>query len=456
MSDEHDSWFRNAFGLDLGEAATKIKDEASAMAEDAKTKAGQVVQGIKETVEGGIDGVVSGIAGAAAKAAGAVGSAATGVAKKAAEVAAGVGGSGAGSFPLRGSVGRGGQNAPEDVRAVQGALGITADGACGSQTMGAIEAFQRSMGFAKPDGRVDAGGATERALRGGAAPSAPAAAPAPAAAANSGPLDRLESGAAGAFGGVVEAGGEVIERAGELLDEVPGAKELRDRVAETVDEGAELAEGVAKQVIEGTRKALSNPKVLLDQFPADGGPPDAGPSDGGADGGTPDGGTRPDPIFEDIDKPFNVRADDPVEFVNKGNAYLGKGIAGHMKTDTLTIANADTDGKGHVTRANLQVRTTTERPQWIAGRPIGDEKVVIEQAQELIRQHEERHREIMKSAMTKAVAEMRGKTTAEADKILAKALSRVDADQDALDTREGRIEIIQSGGRMTGARLVPR
>jgi len=40
--------------------------------------------------------------------------------------------------------------------------------------------------------------------------------------------------------------------------------------------------------------------------------------------------------------------------------------------------------------------------------------------------------------------------------ILAKALSRVDADQDALDTREGRIEIIQSGGRMTGARLVPR
>ena len=64
-----------------------------------------------------------------------------------------------------------------------------------------------------------------------------------------------------------------------------------------------------------------------------------------------------------------------MEFVNKGNAYLGQGIAGHMKTDPLTIANADTDGKGRVTRANLRVRTTTERPRWIAGRPIGDEKL---------------------------------------------------------------------------------
>ena len=58
--------------------------------------------------------------------------------------------------------------------------------------------------------------------------------------------------------------------------------------------------------------------------------------------------------------------------------------------------------------------------------------------------------------MRNAVSEMRGKSAAEADKILTKWLSRVDTDQNALDTREGRIEIIQSAGRMTGARLVPR
>jgi hypothetical protein len=58
--------------------------------------------------------------------------------------------------------------------------------------------------------------------------------------------------------------------------------------------------------------------------------------------------------------------------------------------------------------------------------------------------------------MTSAVAEMRGKPTAEADKILTKWMDRVDANQNALDAREGRIEVIQSGGRMTGAKLVPR
>ncbi|MEO8310266.1 MAG: hypothetical protein ABI520_03755 [Caldimonas sp.] len=454
MSDEQDSWFKSAFGLDLGKAAAAVKDEASAMVDDAKTKVGQIVQGAKEAVEGGIDGVASGIAGAAAKAAGAVGGAAAGVAKKAAEAVGAVGGSGTGSFPLHGSVGRGGQNASADVRAVQGALGIAADGACGAQTIGAIEAFQRKMGVAKPDGRVDAGGATERALRGGATPPAPSTAPAPAAAEPASPLDRLTKGAAGVVDRVTKAGGEAVERAGELVEEVvPGSKGLAGKVAETIGEGVGAAKGLANQVVEGTKKALSDPKALVEQSAADGGPPpDAGPADGGA----PDAGTQPDPIFEDFDKPFNVRADDPVEFVNKGNEYLGQGIAGHMTTDTLTIAHADTDGKGRVVRANLRVRTTTARPRWIAGRTIGDEKLVIEQAQELIRQHEERHREIMKGAMIKAVAEMRGKSTDEADKILAKWISRVDSDQDALDTREGKIEIIQSGGRMTGARLVPR
>ena len=456
MSDEQDSWFKSAFGVDLGEAATRIENEASALAEDAKRKAGEVIQGVQHAVEGGIDGVVSGIAGAVSKAAGVVGTAATGVAKKAAEAAAAAGAAaGVGSFPLRGSVGRGGQNAAEDVRAVQGALGITADGACGPQTTGAIEAFQRTMGVAKPDGRVDAGGATERAMRGGGAPSAPAS-PVPDAAAApdaAGPLDRLQDGAAGTFGGVMEAGGEIIDRATDFVDEnVPGAKEFRGRVAEAVDDGVEAAEGLAKKVVEGAKKALDDPKVLLDEFPADAGPADAGPADAGA----ADAGTQPDPIFDDIDKPFNVRADDPVEFVNKGNEYLGRGIAGHMKTDTLTIANADTDAKGKVIRANLRVRTTTERPHWIAGRPIGDEKAVIEQAEELIRGHEERHREIMKNGMRSAVAEMRGKTTAQADKILVKWIGRVDAEQDALDVREGKIDIIQSGGRITGARLVPR
>ena len=79
---------------------------------------------------------------------------------------------------------RGGQNAAGDVKAVQKALGITADGLVGPQTIAAIAAFQKKMGMAAPDGRVDKGGATERALSSGAQPAAapPPAAPAPPAA----------------------------------------------------------------------------------------------------------------------------------------------------------------------------------------------------------------------------------------------------------------------------------
>jgi len=134
MPEEHDSWFKAAFGVDLGAAAGKLKDQAMTAVDDVKNA----------------------VAKAGTAAAGAV----------------------TGSFPLGGSVGRKGRNAASDIRAVQQALGLPADGVCGPKTIAAIEAYQRKMGAAKPDGRVDAGGATERSLAaGGAKPSATPTAP---------------------------------------------------------------------------------------------------------------------------------------------------------------------------------------------------------------------------------------------------------------------------------------
>lgn len=127
MPEEQDSWLKTAFGVDLVSAAGKLKDEAV-------TAVGRV----KDAV------VRASAAGATAAATGA--------------------------FPLGASVGRKGKNLPGDVRAVQGALGISADGECGPKTIAAIEAYQRKLGAANPDGRVDAGGATERALAGIAKP----------------------------------------------------------------------------------------------------------------------------------------------------------------------------------------------------------------------------------------------------------------------------------------------
>src|SRR5262245_27927705 len=82
---------------------------------------------------------------------------------------------------LKGSVGAGGKNNPDDVKAVQAALKIAVDGTCSPATIEAIKSFQKSIGQAKPDGRVDVGGATSKALAGrgggGAVLPAPATAP---------------------------------------------------------------------------------------------------------------------------------------------------------------------------------------------------------------------------------------------------------------------------------------
>jgi len=78
---------------------------------------------------------------------------------------------------ITGSVGRGGRNyPPSDVMTVQYLLNcvpatqggpakeLAVDGAAGPKTIAAIEGFQRKLG-GFPDGRVDPGGATLRALQ---------------------------------------------------------------------------------------------------------------------------------------------------------------------------------------------------------------------------------------------------------------------------------------------------
>jgi hypothetical protein len=83
-----------------------------------------------------------------------------------------------------GSVGRGGRNIASDVTTIQTLINnnlttispldaLDVDGLCGPLTIGAIEAFQRkALRMVRPDGRVDTGGNTLRALRGERLPTA--------------------------------------------------------------------------------------------------------------------------------------------------------------------------------------------------------------------------------------------------------------------------------------------
>jgi hypothetical protein len=77
---------------------------------------------------------------------------------------------------LQGSVGQGGLNSPQDVRAIKELLNYHAtklsfpaldvfDGACDLKTIDAIKKYQRAvLGIRDPDGRVDPKGRTQRSL----------------------------------------------------------------------------------------------------------------------------------------------------------------------------------------------------------------------------------------------------------------------------------------------------
>lgn len=255
MSDEHDSWFQDAFGVDLAAAAQRIRDEAFAMATQAAGAVEQVVEGAKTTVESGIDGAIGGITGVVKKVAGAVTSdAGSGAAASGGPDA----GTATGSFPLRGSVGRGGRNAAGDVSAVQAALGIEADGRCGPATIAAIEAFQRQQGMAKADGRVDPGGATERALSGGGAAAGGADGDA-----GSGPTppaedDSLLDQARGAVASLAEGAGSLLDGGAGTL----GGVDLREQTeADGAGDGAERAQGIADNIV---RKLKSGGDLRFD------------------------------------------------------------------------------------------------------------------------------------------------------------------------------------------------
>jgi hypothetical protein len=172
MADEHDSWFK-PFGF----------DPAKFVSEKWEAGKAQVTAFSQEVKEKGVVGAVTGEAKAAVQK---VQAAVSGGSKPAAPApapapkpAAPSGGSpspGGGSvLSLTGSVGAGGKNNPDDVKAVQRALKISDDGKCGGGTIQAIKDFQKSIGQKNPDGRIDVGGATSKALAG----RAPAPAPAP-------------------------------------------------------------------------------------------------------------------------------------------------------------------------------------------------------------------------------------------------------------------------------------
>jgi peptidoglycan hydrolase-like protein with peptidoglycan-binding domain len=246
MATDPDSWFQKAFhvGKDVFDSVEQRAAEAEAAAaqklREAQALAAQKAREAREF--------------AAQKAA----EAKAFVAQKAKDAAA-LGGPPKGATPpaakgnadqtgptaISGSVGRAGRNKPEDVKFVQRALGLNEDGKCGPQTIGAIERFQKSLGQAKPDGRIDPGGPTLRALLSrGKATSAPSPASSPAA----GPEDEDSS-----------LFDKLAQGASRLADE---AKGLGGKILRGAEDLADDAKSLGGKVLAGAGKAANDPKSL--------------------------------------------------------------------------------------------------------------------------------------------------------------------------------------------------
>lgn len=170
MASEPDSWFQKAFnvGKDVFEGVeAKAAEAEAAAAQKLKEAQAFAAQKAKDAQDFAVKKVAEAKAFVTQKAKDAAGMAGLGGPKPATPPAQRVGAGGGGGGSLTGPVGRGGKNKPDDVKFVQRALGLNEDGKCGPQTIGAIENFQKSLGQAKPDGRIDPGGPTLRALMSG-------------------------------------------------------------------------------------------------------------------------------------------------------------------------------------------------------------------------------------------------------------------------------------------------
>ena len=123
-------------------------------------------------------------------------------------------------------------------------------------------------------------------------------------------------------------------------------------------------------------------------------------------------------------------------------------------------ADFETGANGRVTKVNMVVETQIVRPRFAGGRPSDEERAVIKQAEELIKAHEEKHRDIARDFTARAVKAALGKSEADANATLKKFMKDMDAAQAAMDHREGMIVVEHNGpagkaGPSTGVHSAP-
>jgi hypothetical protein len=138
--------------------------------------------------------------------------------------------------------------------------------------------------------------------------------------------------------------------------------------------------------------------------------------------------------------PVTINADSAVEFVQKAAQALGNP---HMAP--AFAWNPEADEKGRVTKVNLKITTKIIRPRWgggrlgTSGRDPDHERALIKRAEDLIKAHEERHRDIARDFAKKAVCAAMGKSGKAVDQAIKDVLCAMNKAQEALDGKEGML-----------------
>ncbi|MGO9109808.1 MAG: DUF922 domain-containing protein [Thermoguttaceae bacterium] len=158
--------------------------------------------------------------------------------------------------------------------------------------------------------------------------------------------------------------------------------------------------------------------------------------------------------------PDDILADTVDDFVSKSNAARGGDEVAHMQA-TLDGFEYESDSRRRITKVKMAVSTQIVRPRWAGGRVSDSERALIEKAQTLIKEHEERHRDIAKDFVTRAFNDLHGKPVSKAQAIYDEWMKKLDAAQDELDSREGLLIVEHNGpngnaGPATGVKLGPR
>jgi len=153
------------------------------------------------------------------------------------------------------------------------------------------------------------------------------------------------------------------------------------------------------------------------------------------------------------DKLINIKADSVEEFMKKVPAAVGEG-AGVMGVTKFHIDASYKTVDGKVASPKLSLDVTVTRAHWAGGKADGANKDAIQQAEELNRKHEDKHRKLAETIFAReerdAIKEMAGKDEADAEKIVAAINKKIDDAYDDLDKKEGMTEVTKAAnGKFT-------